>query len=385
MPGFFDKLFHSFDQRTPIPPGFLSYHTKPEDPLQYRLHLRVEPDGDGVLILNASSILHLNQTATEIAYYMMKGQTVDEITALISDRFSVKPELAKKDVQDFLAQIDSFIHAVDQNPNADFGFEKHLDTSGISAPYRLDCCLTYRLEAAEQGMDPHRSEDPLKTDEWKKIIKKAYDAAIPHLVFYGGEPSLRDDLSELLSYCEELGLVSGLVSSGRKLLEPAYVEGLIASGLDHLMIPWVLHDTQMRQALDEILPMDLYTCINLPIQKDFDFIPLINELKGLGANAFSLAPVSEDDYEYFLELCDYVEALDGVDLVQDMPLPVPAETFDRQEDAQELNVDDSALTIMKVDADGRLHMGFPPYSLIGSMLADTWPKLWERCKRNASL
>ncbi|HSN93725.1 MAG TPA: PqqD family peptide modification chaperone [Anaerolineaceae bacterium] len=384
MTSLINNLREMFTQKQALEPGFLVYHTAPEAPKQYRLHLRVEPDGEGVLIINASSILHLNQSATEIAYYNIKGKSNTEIAKLLAQRFTIRPDIAAKDVDEFLAKIQNFIETVDLRPDADFGFETHLNIENISAPYRLDCCLTYELESGQQFLEPRPLEKFLSTQDWKTLIKRAYDAAIPHLIFYGGEPTLRDDLLELLSYSEELGLVTGLVSSGRKLGDPEYVNSLIACGLDHLMIPWVLSDAQMREALNHILPLDLYTCINLPIQQGFDYRPLILELKALGANAFSLAPVTENDYSYFLELSDYVESLEGVDLVQDMPLPAPAETFDRQEEILDYEVDDSAFTIMKVDTRGNLHTSFPPYPLLGNMVTEEWKTLWERRPKNAN-
>ena len=384
MTNIINHIREIFTQKQPLEPGFLVFHTPPEAPKQYRLHLRVEQDGEGVLIINASSILHLNQSATEIAYYNIKGKSNPEIARLLSERFAIRSDIAAKDVDEFLTKIQNFIETVDLRPDGDFGFETHFNVENISAPFRLDCCLTYDLEASQQFLDPKPLDKDLSTQDWKTLIKHAYDAAIPHLIFYGGEPTLRDDLLELLQYCEELGLVTGLVSSGRKLGDPAYVNNLLASGLDHLMIPWVLSDAQMREALNHILPLDLYTCINIPIQQGYDYRSLIGELKALGANAFSLAPVTEGDYSYFLELCDYVESLEGVDLVQDLPLPIPAETFDRQDEILDFDVDDSAYTIMKVDTEGRLHTSFPPYTLLGSMVTEDWNVLWDRRPKNAN-
>lgn len=384
MTSLIKHLREVFTQKQALEPGFLVYHTPPEAPKQYRLHLRVESDGEGVLIINAASILHLNQSATEIAYYSMKGKSNAEVARLLSERFTIRPDIAAKDVDAFLAKIQNFIETVDLRPDADFGFETHLNVENISAPYRLDCCLNYDLEASQQGLDPQLLTKDLSTQDWKTIIQRAYDVAIPHLIFYGGEPTLREDLLDLLSYCDGLGLVTGLVSSGRKLGDPEYVQQLIASGLDHLMIPWVLSDTQMRETLNHILPLDLYTCINLPIQQGCEYRPLIDELKALGANAFSLAPVTEKDYSYFLELCDYVENLQGVDLVQDMPLPVSSDTFSRQEEILDFDVDDSAFTVMKVDTEGKLHASFPPYPLLGSMVTEDWKALWERRPKHAT-
>ncbi len=384
MTSLIKQLREVFTQKQALEPGFLVYHTPPEAPKQYRLHLRVEPDGEGVLIINASSILHLNQSATEIAYYNIKGYSNKEIAKKISERFTIRPDLAAKDVDEFLAKIQNFIATVDLRPDADFGFETHLNVENISVPYRLDCCLNYHLEDSQQLLDPKPFVKSLSTQDWKTVIKRAYDAAIPHLVFFGGEPTLRDDLLEILNYCEELGLVTGLVSSGRKLADPEFVNALLTSGLDHLMIPWVISDTQMREALNHILPLDLYTCINLPIQQGYDYRPLIGELKTLGANGFSLAPVTEEDYSYFLELSDYVEKLEGVDLVQNMPLPVPSDAFSRQEEVLDFEVDESAFTIMTVDTEGQLHTSFPPYALLGSMVTEDWKALWERRPKNAN-
>lgn len=378
MTNVFKELRDLFTQKQVLDSGFLVYHTPPDAPRQYRLHLRMEPDGEGVLIINAASILHLNQTATEIAYYMIKGMTNAEIVKMITKRFAIRSDLARKDVDAFVNRIHQLIETVDLSPDADLGFETHLNVENISAPYRLDCCLNYDLEADRISLDPQEPSHDLSADDWKKIIDKAYKAAIPHLVFYGGEPTLRDDLLEILKHCEQLGLVSGLVSSGRKLTDPDFVNQLIEAGLDHLMIPWVVSDSQIREALNHILPLDLYTCINIPVQQGTDYRQLIDELKQLGANAFALAPVTEADFSYFLELCEYVEGLKGVDLVQDMPLPVPYDTFSRQEEKQDFEVDDSAFTIMKVDTKGNLHAGFPPYALLGNMVTEEWKTLWER-------
>ena len=56
----------------PLQAGMYHYISPQDDPRNYRLHLRIEKDGNGILILNGSTILHLNQTATEYAYYLIQ-------------------------------------------------------------------------------------------------------------------------------------------------------------------------------------------------------------------------------------------------------------------------------------------------------------------------
>ena len=51
----------TFSQEKIAHPGIYQYLSPGEDPRNYRLHLRVEADGNGILIINASTILHLAQ------------------------------------------------------------------------------------------------------------------------------------------------------------------------------------------------------------------------------------------------------------------------------------------------------------------------------------
>jgi hypothetical protein len=66
-------LRRMFTPAQPIQAGIYHYQSPPDDPRNYRLHLRVEDDGTGILIVNASTVLHLNQTATEYAYYFVQN------------------------------------------------------------------------------------------------------------------------------------------------------------------------------------------------------------------------------------------------------------------------------------------------------------------------
>jgi len=54
----------------------------------------------------------------------------------------------------------------------------------------------------------------LKTDEWKKIIKRLFEFGCTVLTFEGGEPALRKDLNELINYSHKLGLKTIVVTNG---------------------------------------------------------------------------------------------------------------------------------------------------------------------------
>jgi MoaA/NifB/PqqE/SkfB family radical SAM enzyme len=42
----------------------------------------------------------------------------------------------------------------------------------------------------------------LSQEEWQQILQKAWDAGIPHVIFTGGEPTLRPDLVNLILFAE---------------------------------------------------------------------------------------------------------------------------------------------------------------------------------------
>ena len=60
-----------FTPEQPLPPGIYHYQAPPDADFPYRMHLRLEADGNGILIVNAATVLHLNQTAAEFAYHMV--------------------------------------------------------------------------------------------------------------------------------------------------------------------------------------------------------------------------------------------------------------------------------------------------------------------------
>ena len=66
-------------------------------------------------------------------------------------------------------------------------------------------------------------------------MDKAWAAGIPHITFTGGEPTLRDDLPDLIAHAEKIGQVTGLLTDGLKLADKVFLENLLQTGLDHLL------------------------------------------------------------------------------------------------------------------------------------------------------
>jgi radical SAM protein with 4Fe4S-binding SPASM domain len=78
-----------------------------------------------------------------------------------------------------------------------------------------------------------------------------WSIGIPHVVFTGGEPTLRNDLPELIAHAEQNGQITGINTNGRRLSDRLYVDSLVNAGLDHVQITLesydsVVHDTMVR-------------------------------------------------------------------------------------------------------------------------------------------
>jgi len=229
---FFDKAIKS------IKPGL--YHKRGEKGRYqgYRIHLKVEEDGSGLLVINASSILHLNKTAAQFAKCFIDGKSDGAAVKEICSRYRVKRERAEKDYLKLKDKIFEIATGERAKPEMFLGMDRvDAFSTPVSAPYRSDIVLTYNCNNnCKHCYVGRKTPFPeMEAGEWKKVMEKLWDIGIPHITFTGGEPTLREDLLELVAYAEEIGLVTGVITNGR-LLSKTLVNELVSAGLDHIQI-----------------------------------------------------------------------------------------------------------------------------------------------------
>ena len=63
-----------------------------------RIHLRIDPDGTGTLIVNANRVMHLNPTAALMAWMILEEKTKEETLQAITSRYSVSRKQAEIDL-----------------------------------------------------------------------------------------------------------------------------------------------------------------------------------------------------------------------------------------------------------------------------------------------
>jgi radical SAM protein with 4Fe4S-binding SPASM domain len=213
-----------------------------------RLHLR--KGNPGMLWINGQDMLLLNDTAASFieAYIdVMKhhrdkvdaGEFKKEIVRHVQKSYPRVPEdILIKDFDSIYGTLRDIGNGT--CPASESSLEtQETDPKLWIAPPRADLALTYRCNNncyfCYTGGPRQVSE--LNTRQWKKVIDKLWDSGVPQIVFTGGEPTLRDDLVELVESSQEF--VTGLVTNGRKI---APIAGdLYKASLDYVQISWESH------------------------------------------------------------------------------------------------------------------------------------------------
>ncbi len=400
-----DRIRSWFAPFKPLPSGVTHYQTPPDAPQQYRLHLRLEPDGRGLLTVNAATILHLNQTGAEYARLLIEGADEQEAARAIARRYRVSREIARRDFVHLRERIQTLATTPDLCPVTFLDMERAEPFSAeTTAPYRVDLALTYRMdESANLDSEAgRRVERELTREEWEQILALLWQVGVPHVCFTGGEPTLRDDLTALVQYAEEQGLVTGLLTDGQRLGDQTYLNGLLVAGLDHLQITLLSHQAEVHDAaagqrgawerttagLRNALEGDIYVTVHIvvtPANAD-SIADTVAYVADLGAPAVALSsplhafpPETVQVLQEALALAEETVHLRGLTLVWDLAAPYshsnPVEI--------EAGLDPEAVIRqhLYVEPDGDV-LPAQGYNLVlGNLLRDPWESIWNHPER----
>jgi radical SAM protein with 4Fe4S-binding SPASM domain len=245
------------DSSIPSGPALYHYERCWAEGERSRIHLRIDPaqngeDGEGLLLVNASRVLHLNPTAALMARLALEETGDAAAVSVLTRRYRLGKAQASADYARFQAELQELIRPDGACPVHELELETLQPFSARpSAPYRMDLALTYHCnnDCAHCYNEDSRCEAELSTAEWKEILDRLWEIGIPHIVFTGGEPSLRADLPELIAHAEENGQITGINTNGRRLSDMRFVESLVDAGLDHVQITLESHDPAIHDHL----------------------------------------------------------------------------------------------------------------------------------------
>ena len=381
MPNIIEAFRRLLTPVEPLPPGIYHYQAPSDAAIPYRLHLRLEPDGSGLLIVNASTILHLNQTAAELAYHLVKQTPEEQLVDEISQRYRVRRERVREDYQQLQDRLYTLIHTPDLDPEMFLDFERTTPHSQkVSAPYRLDCALTYRLLGKyDDSITPTKRVDrELTTVEWCSVFDKAWSFGIPHIILTGGEPTLREDLPELIAHTEANGQVVGLLSDGLKFNQKDYLQTLLNTGLDHLMFSLQPLDENSWNALNNVLSADLYVTVHhtLTEQNAANTSKILNKLSSSGVKSISITASDPSLQSSLLEYRNQAASL-GLSLVWNLPVPYSAFNPIALETQMDNVPSGAKHDWLYIEPDGDVLPAQGINQVLGNILSDPWDTLWR--------
>jgi len=390
-----------------VPSSGLYHYVRENEHEKSRIHLRVDPDGHGTLIVNANRIMHLNPTAALMAYLVLENVEEKNAVRTIQKKYRVNTSRARVDLLTLRHQLSELVRPDGACPIHDLELEVNMPFSARpTAPYRMDLAVTYRCnnDCAHCYNARERDYPELDTAHWKLILDKLWELGVPHIVFTGGEPTLRSDLPELIHHAETNGQITGLNTNARRLSDEKYLQQLIEAGLDHVQITVESCDEQIHdrmvhakgafkqtvRGLKNALASPLYvmtntTMLKTNIHKIPDTLDFLAELGvptvGLNALIYSGhgltvgSGLKESELQPILDIATRKTSERGQHLIW----YTPTQYCEFDPTANNLGVKgcSAALYSMCIESDGNVLPCQSYYRPLGNMLADPWDSIWN--------
>jgi radical SAM protein with 4Fe4S-binding SPASM domain len=371
----------------------------------HRFHLRVDSAHRGILIVDASGLVELNGTALEYARCVLEGRNERQAVKHMLRRYRhLDAPTAAAHFHQVREQLVRFVlgdTGVIEIIGAD---SPTIGADDFPAPYRMDVLLTYSCQnRCGHCYNEPRELKELTAEEWERVIDRLWKYGIPHVVFTGGEPTRSPHLRRLIDRAERNGQVAGLVTNGRALSRPGYLNDLIEVGLDHVQITVLSHLPEVHdrlvcsegaweetiKGLDTALSSDLYVNTNTTIMRstlphvedtlrfligrgvrNVAFNGLIRSGKGKEAEGISF----EEMADALLRLKGIADEA-GVKMTWYTPTPycqlnpINLDLGIKQCTACSLN--------MAMEPDGTVLPCQSYYEPLGNILTDDWDSIWD--------
>ena len=395
-------------RKTKIAQGRFSY--RGEDKFAgMSLQLRVEQDGQGVMVINGNSVLHLNHSATAFAFFFMQGLSRDQVLMKIQRMYRVKADKAKEDYDKLFYAISTLAQTRKVDPVSFLEIEKEEPfTHQYSAPLRMDLALTFKCQNncvhCYAGGSHETTE--LTTAQWQTIIDKLSNIGVFIFTFTGGEPTLREDLPALIRYAQNKGIVTGLITNGRKLKDASFVKTLEDAGLDFVQVTLESHKPQIHDKITGIkgswketitgirnaTQSQMYVSTNTTLNKqnEADFLTTIDFIKGLEADAFGCnsliysgkAPSASQEFALSTEELKILlpKIRDKAHLIGLKFLwytPTQYCNFDPVQLGLGIKACTAALINACVGPNGDVYPCQSYFESLGNILTDSWEKIWK--------
>lgn len=414
----------------PYGPGVVRIHMIPPK-FDIRRHTPsiIILNGMDIIPINLSWSILLNVFITEVNRYDGKEITDDDLERIVNRTLvkvrRVYPKIKNNRLKDDLNRIVESLCAIayGKEVNEDIGYMSIGDYAPfMTAPHRIDLmvsamtkngawhCNQKCLHCYAAGQ-PQAEVKELSTSEWKQIIDKCRKVGIPQVTFTGGEPTMRNDLVELVEHAQ--WFVTRVNTNGVNLTKEL-CKALYDASLDSIQITLYSSVEEEHNALvgannfqktvqgiKNALEAGLNVSINTPICKgNADYVKTLTFLHELGIEYVSCSglivtgnacreaskctQLTED------ELFDILKKATEYCTKEHMEISFTSPGWVSEEKLVTLNLTvptcGACLSNMAISPDGSVvpcQSWLSKDAVLGNMLQDNWKKIWnaEACKK----
>jgi len=247
-------------------------------------------------------------------------------------------------------------------------------------------------------------EAELDTDTWKRILDRCREACIPQVTFTGGEPTLREDLPELIRYAR--WFITRLNTNGVRLTKD-YCTALREAALDSVQITFYsddetvhnrlvgsVHWTDTVAGIENALEAGLNLSINTPLcTLNRDYVSTLAFLKERGvryvtcSGLITTGNAATSDSERLqlghAELREILKAAVDYCFSQGMEISFTSPGWVDENYCQELGITTpncgACLSNMAVTPGGNVVpcQSWLSDKPLGNMLEDEWEQIWD--------
>ncbi len=362
--------------------GLHAYDQAEEGQPATRYHLRVDPDGGGLLVVNATACAQLSASGVLIAASLLQGQSDEAVLKKLAQRFDGgAPAQQRQDV----AQMRGMLHTL-AHPQGRFPVFNLADPSAQPAPL----------------MPPFEATLPLAgPDQLKPLLARLWQAGIVHVTLLTPPAPAPAALVAAVQQATAAGLICGISGRASDLAADHLLDDLIAAGLDHLTLAYAspraeLHDS-LYGAGDHALAEALFARTEALALADVAQMPLIAAtvddldatlarllaLRVLNVRFFAIAGRGQDDdgaipaasmAQVAADVEEAAERAQVLYLWQPPALRQPDLMLAEQVRRGPRCASDVAI---RVEPEGAVIPPRGPHRVAGNLLRDEWPAIWQ--------
>ena len=300
----------------PRGPGVVRIHlVPPKNPLR-------EPsvailNGQDIIPVNPSWTVLLNNFIAQVNRYPNQPLAQEDLDRIVeqtvTDTCRIFPRTPRETIHEDLGIMLRALMdvAYGRKPETEIGYLSLGEYApSMTAPHRMDLmvsamtkdghwhCNQKCLHCYAAGQ-PEAEVKELTTAEWKRVIDQCRKANIPQLTFTGGEPTMRDDLVELVDYAQ--WFVTRLNTNGVNLTEDL-ARALYDASLDsaqitfyssveatHNMLVGAQNYRKTLAGLENALKAGLSVSVNTPLYSlnAEEYVDTLKFLRDLGVGYVS--------------------------------------------------------------------------------------------------